>query len=114
MNPTRKAIKPTSPGLRALVCFSRNTLHKGKPYKKLVTPQKSKGGRNNNGHMTVRHRGGGVKRVFRIVDFRRRSAAAQVIRIEHDPNRSGRLALTKSISGEIKYVLATEGMKAGD
>lgn len=110
-----KVIKPTSPGSRSLIQFDRKALYKGKPYKSLVLSIKNHGGRNNNGHMTVRHRGGGAKRAFRVIDFhRKRGGEMQIIRIEYDPNRTARIALTKSVDGVIKYILATEGLKPGD
>ncbi|MGP1918485.1 MAG: 50S ribosomal protein L2 [Candidatus Hodgkinia cicadicola] len=111
----RKRTKPTSPGTRSLVRFDRSDVYKGKPFKRLTQPKLNNGGRNNIGHITVRHRGGGVKRSFRNVDFRRSSGGlSQIIRIEHDPNRSGRIALTKSVGGVIKYISAVAGLKPGD
>ncbi|MFP3018907.1 MAG: 50S ribosomal protein L2 [Candidatus Hodgkinia cicadicola] len=111
----RKYIKPTSPGLRSLVRFDRSVLYKGRPYKKLTSPKANNGGRNNSGHMTVRHRGGGAKRSFRNIDFRRYTGGlSQIVRIEHDPNRSGRIALIKSTNGIVKYISAIDGLKPGD
>lgn len=90
-------------------------MYKGKPLKSLTHSKVSSGGRNNNGHMTVRHRGGGVKRSFRNIDLRRSSGGLlQIIRIEHDPNRSGKIALTKSVGGVIKYISAIDGLKSGN
>ncbi|MGP1911766.1 MAG: 50S ribosomal protein L2 [Candidatus Hodgkinia cicadicola] len=111
----RKRIKPTSPGVRSLVRFDRSIIYKGRAYKRLTRPRVNSGGRNNNGHTTVRHRGGGVKRSFRIIDFRRYDGGfSQIIRIEHDPNRSGRIALTKTSRGIMRYILAIDGLKPGD
>ncbi|MFP3040023.1 MAG: 50S ribosomal protein L2 [Candidatus Hodgkinia cicadicola] len=111
----RKRVKPTSPGTRSLVRFDRSIIYKGRSYKRLTRPKVNSGGRNNNGHTTVRHRGGGVKRSFRIIDFRRYDGGfSQIIRIEHDPNRSGRIALTKTSKGVVRYILAIDGLKPGD
>ncbi|MGP1922043.1 MAG: 50S ribosomal protein L2 [Candidatus Hodgkinia cicadicola] len=115
MKVIRKLVKPTSPGTRSLVRFARSDVYKGKPLKSLTHSKVSSGGRNNNGHMTVRHRGGGVKRSFRNIDLRRSSGGLlQIIRIEHDPNRSGKIALTKSVGGVIKYISAIDGLKSGN
>ncbi len=89
-----KTFKPITPSLRQLVIVDRGELYKGKPVKKLTEGQSSSGGRNNNGRITVRFRGGGHKQAYRIVDFKRRKeGAAKVERIEYDPNRTSFIAL---------------------
>ena len=107
--------KPTSPGLRGMVQVRVSGLHKGKPHAALVAAKKSKGGRNNLGRITVRHRGGGHKRRLRKVDFRRDKdgIAAKVERIEHDPNRSAPIALLCYADGERRYIVAPEGVAPG-
>jgi len=87
-------VKPTSPGRRAVVKVVHKHLHKGAPEASLLEPQKQKAGRNNNGHITMRHKGGGHKHHYRVVDFKRSKdgIAAKVERIEYDPNRSAHIA----------------------
>ncbi len=111
-----KNFKPTTPSQRALVLVDRSELHKGKPVKQLTEGQSSKGGRNNHGRITMRRRGGGHKRRYRIVDFRRNKMgiAATVERLEYDPNRSAFLALLKYEDGELAYILAPQRIGAGD
>lgn len=89
---------------------------KSKPEKSLITPLKKTGGRNTNGHITSRHRGGGHKRFYRIIDFKRDrfNIEATVKAVEYDPNRSARIALLQYIDGEKRYILAPEGIKTGD
>jgi large subunit ribosomal protein L2 len=111
-----KAFKPTTPSQRQLVIVDRSGLYKGKPVKALTEGKHSSGGRNSNGRITVRFRGGGHKKTFRVVDFQRRKfdQPAQVERIEYDPNRSGFIALIKYNDGEIAYILAPQRLNVGD
>ena len=112
-----KQFKPTTPSLRGLVIVDRSDLHKGKPVKALTVGKSSKGGRNSEGRITVRFRGGGHKQSYRIVDFKRRShlnEAASVERIEYDPNRTAFIALIRYGSGELAYILAPQRLSAGD
>jgi large subunit ribosomal protein L2 len=108
-------LKPTSPGRRGTVRVISPDLHKGAPHKPLLQPKKSIDGRNNAGRITVRHRGGGHKRRYRVVDFRRDKdgVTAKVERIEYDPNRSAHLALLLYADGERRYILAPKGVQAG-
>jgi large subunit ribosomal protein L2 len=107
--------KPTSPGRRFVVSVREPALHKGAPFAPLVTSKKSAGGRNNLGRITVRHQGGGHKRRYRIVDFRRDKDGipARVERLEYDPNRSAHLALVLYTDGERRYIVAPKGLKVG-
>jgi large subunit ribosomal protein L2 len=109
-------VKPTSPGRRAVVKVVHAHLHKGKPEASLLEPQKQNAGRNNNGHITIRHKGGGHKHHYRVVDFVRNKDGipAKVERIEYDPNRSAHIALLCYADGERKYIIASKGMAAGD
>ena len=111
-----RTYKPVTPSQRQLVLVDRSGLHKGKPLKTLTEGKHSSGGRNNNGRITVRFRGGGHKRAFRRVDFKRRKfdVPARVERIEYDPNRTGFLALLKYDDGEIGYILAPQRLAQGD
>ena len=111
-----KNFKPTTPSQRALVLVDKSELWKGKPVKNLTEGMHSKGGRNNLGRITMRRRGGGHKRRYRKVDFKRRKAdvAATVERLEYDPNRSAFIALIKYSDGEIAYILAPQRVTAGD
>jgi large subunit ribosomal protein L2 len=111
-----KSFKPTTPGQRQLVIIDRSELWKGPPVKELTEGKREQGGRNNAGRITVRHRGGGHKRRFRIIDFKRtkRDVPAEVVRLEYDPNRSGFIALVKYEDGELSYILAPQRLKAGD
>jgi len=108
--------KPTSPGRRGAVRVVTPELHKGEPYKPLLEAQKRTSGRNNAGRITVRHRGGGHKQRYRLIDFKRRKdgIAATVERLEYDPNRSAHIALLRYADGERRYVIAPKGLKAGD
>jgi large subunit ribosomal protein L2 len=108
--------KPTSPGRRFVVQVTTPGLHKGKPHAALLASKSKNGGRNNGGRITTRHRGGGHKQRYRIVDFKRNKVdvPAQVERIEYDPNRSAHLALLLYTDGERRYILAPKGVKAGD
>ena len=111
-----KNFKPTTPSQRALVLVDKSELWKGKPVKNLTEGMHSKGGRNNLGRITMRRRGGGHKRRYRMVDFKRRKVdvAATVERLEYDPNRSAFIALIKYSDGEIAYILAPQRVTAGD
>lgn len=108
--------KPTSPGRRFVVGVTRETLYKGQPYAPLLIKKSKKGGRNNQGRITVRHQGGGHKQHYRLVDFKRdkNSIAGKVERIEYDPNRSARLALVLYADGERRYILAPKDIRVGD
>ncbi len=110
--------KPTSPGRRqgSVSDFSELTDRKKKPEKSLLKPKPKTGGRNNQGIITARFRGGGHKRMYRIIDFKRRKddMPAKVIAIEYDPNRSARIALLQYEDGEKRYIIAPYGLKAGD
>jgi large subunit ribosomal protein L2 len=111
-----KQFNPVTPSLRGTVLIDRSELHKGKPVKGLTEGKHSSGGRNNHGRITSRFRGGGHKRTYRIVDFKRRKfdVAATVERLEYDPNRTAFLALLKYADGELVYIIAPQRLKAGD
>ncbi len=113
--PVKKS-KPTSPGRRFVVRVSTPELHKGEPYAPLLRPLSKTGGRNNNGRITSRHKGGGSKRHYRLVDFKRDKDGIQgkVERLEYDPNRSAHLALVLYVDGERRYILAPKRVSAGD
>lgn len=108
--------KPTSPGRRFVVKVVNPDLHKGAAHKALLAKKGRTGGRNNAGRITTRHRGGGHKQHYRIVDFKRNKDGipAKVERLEYDPNRSANLALLKYLDGEWRYIIAPRGVKAGD
>lgn len=110
--------KPVTPGRRgaSVSDFSEITDRKKRPEKSLTVRAKKKGGRNNQGKITAKHRGGGHKRLYRIIDFKRNKdgVVGSVTHIEYDPNRSSRIALVEYEDGEKRYILAAEGMKAGD
>ncbi|MDH3281484.1 MAG: 50S ribosomal protein L2 [Gammaproteobacteria bacterium] len=108
-------LKPTSPGRRGTVRVERSGLHRGDPHKALLEPKKSIDGRNNLGRITVRHRGGGHKRKYRVVDFRRDKDGipGRVERLEYDPNRGANLALVVYQDGERRYILAARGTEVG-
>jgi large subunit ribosomal protein L2 len=108
-------VKPTSPGRRAVIKVVNPDLYKGKPHAPLLEKQSKKAGRNNNGHITIRHQGGGHKQHYRIVDFRRNKDGipAKVERLEYDPNRSAHLALLCYADGERRYIIAPRGVTAG-
>src|SRR5258706_7654025 len=108
-------VKPTSPGRRALVKVVTPELYKGEPHWPLLSKQSRTNGRNNNGRITMRHKGGGHKQHYRTVDFRRDKdgIAATVERIEYDPNRSAHLALLLYKDGERRYVIAAKGLTVG-
>jgi large subunit ribosomal protein L2 len=109
-------LKPTSPGRRFTVKVRSPELHKGEPHAPLLEKQSSTGGRNNRGRITTRHRGGGHKHHYRIVDFKRDKDGipGRVERIEYDPNRSAHLALVLYADGERRYILAAKKLAAGD
>jgi large subunit ribosomal protein L2 len=112
-----KTFKPVTPSLRQLVIVDRSELYKGKPVKTLTEGKHSSGGRNNLGRVTVRFRGGGHKRTYRLVDFKRReklSMNAVVERIEYDPNRTAFIALIKYQDGTLSYILAPQRLSVGD
>jgi len=108
--------KPTSPGVRHKVKISSPELHKGKPCEALIAKLSKTGGRNNKGRITTRHIGGGHKRSYRIIDFKRDkdNIAAKVERLEYDPNRNAHIALLLYIDGERRYIIAPKNIKAGD
>ncbi|MFZ5511057.1 MAG: 50S ribosomal protein L2 [Pseudomonadota bacterium] len=108
-------VKPTSAGRRAVVKVVNKDLHKGKPFAGLIEKQNSKAGRNNHGHVTTRHQGGGHKQHYRIVDFKRNKDGipAKVERLEYDPNRSANIALLLYADGERRYIIAPKGLTAG-
>jgi len=108
-------VKPTSPGRRQLVKVVTPGLHKGKPHAQLTERKSKKAGRNAHGHLTMRHKGGGHKRHYRVIDFRRDKDGipARVERIEYDPNRSAHLALLCYADGERRYIVAAKGVSAG-
>jgi large subunit ribosomal protein L2 len=111
-----RTYNPTTPSQRQLVLVDRAGLYKGKPLKELTEGLNSSGGRNNNGRITVRFRGGGHKQSYRQVDFKRRKFGvnATVERLEYDPNRTGFIALLKYDDGELSYILAPQRLAVGD
>ncbi|MBX3570828.1 MAG: 50S ribosomal protein L2 [Mesorhizobium sp.] len=111
-----KSYKPTTPSQRQLVIVDRSGLYKGKPVKGLTEGLKSSGGRNNAGRVTARFQGGGHKRTYRMVDFKRRKldVTATVERLEYDPNRTAFIALVKYEDGELSYILAPQRLAVGD
>ena len=111
-----RTYKPTTPGRRGLVLVDRSALWKGRPVKSLTEGLHKKGGRNNAGRITARRRGGGHKRRYRIVDFKRSrfDVAATVERLEHDPNRGAFIALVRYEDGALSYILAPQRMGVGD
>src|SRR6266853_2010052 len=111
-----KTYKPTTPGQRQLVLVDRSAIYKGDPVKALTVGKIATGGRNNNGRITVRFRGGGHKRALRAVDFKRlkRDQPGRVERIEYDPNRTAFIALIKYEDGELAYILAPQRLGDGD
>jgi large subunit ribosomal protein L2 len=108
-------VKPTSPGRRAVVKVVTPDLYKGKPHAPLLEKQSKNAGRNNNGHITIRHQGGGHKQHYRMIDFRRNKdgIVAKVEHIEYDPNRSAHIALLCYADGERRYIIAARGVSAG-
>src|SRR5262245_34269006 len=111
-----RVYKPTSPGRRNMSVSTFEEITRSKPERSLLEPLKSKAGRNNQGKITARHRGGGHKRRYRIIDFKRNKhgVPAKVFSIEYDPNRSARIALLHYVDGEKRYIIAPNGLKVGD
>ena len=111
-----KQYRPNTPGQRGLVLVERSALYRGKPVKKLTEGLISTGGRNNAGRITARRQGGGHKRAYRIIDFKRRKfdVPASIVRLEYDPNRSAFIALVEYADGEQSYILAPQRLKVGD
>ena len=111
-----KKYKPTSPGRRNMSVNTFDEITKKEPEKSLLTPLKSKAGRNNYGRITVRHQGGGAKRKYRIIDFKRNKdgVPGKVAGIEYDPNRSSNIALIHYVDGEKRYIIAPLKLKVGD
>lgn len=110
-----KKLKPTSPGSRFVVRVTGEEIYKGDPYEPLLDKKNRTGGRNNRGRITARNRGGGAKRQYRIIDFKRckDNIPARVERIEYDPNRSAYIALVVYLDGEMRYILAPKNLEAG-
>jgi len=108
--------KPTSPGRRFVINVVNPDLHKGAPYAPLLEKKSRSGGRNNTGHITTRHVGGGHKQHYRLIDFKRSKdgVPARVERLEYDPNRTAYIALVCYADGERRYIIAPKGLKAGD
>jgi large subunit ribosomal protein L2 len=111
-----RKIKPNTPGTRWMSVSGFDGISKKRPEKALIEPLKKSGGRNNTGRITSRHRGGGHKRFYRVVDFKRdkRGMDAMVVAIEYDPNRSARLALLRYRDGEKRYIIAPDGVHVGE
>src|SRR5256712_8229460 len=111
-----KQYRPTSPGRRGMSVSTFEEITKTKPEKSLTVRLKKHAGRNNQGKITTRHRGGGAKRAYRIIDFKRNKLGvpAKVAAIEYDPNRSARIALLHYVDGEKRYILAPDGIGQGD
>ena len=111
-----KKYNPTTPGQRGLILVNRSELYKGKPEKSLTVGKRKTGGRNNLGRITTRHIGGGHKKKYRLVDFKRNKfdMMAEVLRVEYDPNRTSFIALIQYEDGKKSYILAPNGLKEGD
>jgi large subunit ribosomal protein L2 len=111
-----RKMKPTTPGTRWMSVSGFDDVTKKRPEKSLVEPLRKSGGRNNTGRVTSRHRGGGHKRFYRVIDFKRdkKGMDAKVAAIEYDPNRSARIALLQYADGERRYIVAPNGIKVGD
>lgn len=111
-----KSYKPTSPALRQMTVLQSDEITKHEPEKSLLVSLKKNAGRNSQGKITVRHRGGGAKRKYRVIDFKRDKdqIPAKVAGIEYDPNRSANIALLHYADGEKRYILAPKGLKVGD
>ncbi len=111
-----RKLHPTTPGTRWMSVYTFDELTKKAPEKSLLEPKKGTGGRNNTGRVTSRHRGGGHKRFYRVIDFKRNKIGidARVSAIEYDPNRSARIALLQYADGEKRYILAPDGRKVGE
>lgn len=111
-----KSFKPTTPSRRQMTVVDYSGLSKVAPERSLLEPLSKKSGRNNYGRITVRHRGGGNRRKYRVIDFKRNKfdIPAEVVTLEYDPNRSAHIALLKYEDGEKRYIIAPEGLKVGD
>ena len=111
-----RKLKPTSAGTRWMSVSAFDEITKTRPEKGLIEPLKKSGGRNNTGRITSRHRGGGHKRFYRVIDFKRdkRGMDARVMAVEYDPNRSSRIALLQYADGERRYIIAPDGVKVGE
>ena len=111
-----KALKPMTNGSRGRVAVVNSDLHKGAPEKSLTSGLTKSGGRNNNGRITSAHRGGGHKRLYRKIDFKRDNLGVEgkVARVEYDPNRTAHIALVVFSNGEKRYILAPQGLRPGD
>src|SRR3989339_125434 len=111
-----RKLKPNTPGTRFMSISSFDEITRTTPEKSLTAPIEKSGGRNNHGRVTSRHRGGGHKQKYRIIDFKRdkKNIAAKVFSIEYDPNRTSRIALLHYIDGEKRYIIAPDGLKVGD
>ncbi|MCD8095063.1 MAG: 50S ribosomal protein L2 [Ruminococcus sp.] len=111
-----KSYKPTTPGRRGMTVVDYSGLSKVAPCKSLLEPQKKHSGRNSYGRITVRHKGGGAKRKYRVIDFKRNKLDmdATVLTLEYDPNRTAFIALVEYTDGEKRYIIAPEGLKVGD
>ncbi|MCT4552284.1 MAG: 50S ribosomal protein L2 [Alphaproteobacteria bacterium] len=111
-----KTFKPITPGMRSLVLIDRSELYKGRPEKSLTAGLKRTGGRNNTGRITTRHIGGGHKKLYRIIDFKRNKVGVEgvVERLEYDPNRTAFIALVNYKDGEKRYILAPQKLQVGD
>ncbi|MFA7419771.1 MAG: 50S ribosomal protein L2 [Melioribacteraceae bacterium] len=111
-----RKLKPNTPGTRFMSISSFDEITRSTPEKSLTAPIKKSGGRNNHGRVTSRHRGGGHKQKYRIIDFKRdkKNIAAKVFSIEYDPNRTSRIALLHYVDGEKRYIIAPNGLKVGD
>ncbi len=111
-----RKLRPVTPGTRWMSVSAFTEITKTRPEKGLIEPLKKSGGRNNTGRVTSRHRGGGHKRFYRIIDFKRNKTGmdAKVAAIEYDPNRSARIALLQYVDGERRYIVAPDGVKVGD
>jgi large subunit ribosomal protein L2 len=111
-----KVYKPVTPGLRGMTGYTFEEITKDKPERSLIVFRKNHAGRNSDGRITVRHRGGGARRFIRIVDMKRNKidVPAKVIAVEYDPNRTARIALIQFVDGEKRYILAPIGLKVGD
>ncbi|MGB5238541.1 MAG: 50S ribosomal protein L2, partial [Flavobacteriaceae bacterium] len=110
-----RKLKPTTPGQRFKVVNGFDAITTDKPEKSLLAPRKRSGGRNSQGKMTIRHRGGGHKRRYRVIDFKRdkQEVKAEIKSIQYDPNRSAFIALVEYTDGEKRYVIAQNGMQVG-
>jgi large subunit ribosomal protein L2 len=111
-----RKLKPVTPGTRWMSVAAFDEITKSKPEKSLIQPLRGTGGRNSTGRVTSRHRGGGHKRFYRVIDFKRDKVGmdAKVVAIEYDPNRSARIALLQYLDGERRYIIAPDGVKLGD